>query len=74
MTRQPDPQPPLLPPAEVYPPYVRDAEDRRRWDLCSAIAELLMQDPTGSPAHEIWMTTRSLYQSPIPTGGLRVQT
>jgi hypothetical protein len=42
-------------------------EERRRWDLCAAVAELLFSDPEGGSAGDVWLATRSLYRSDIPT-------
>jgi hypothetical protein len=49
-----------------YPPYVSTESDRRRWDLCAAIATDLFGGVTGSSA-DVWAATRALYRSDIPT-------
>jgi hypothetical protein len=58
----------MPPRAEVYPPYVVDDDDRRRWDLCLAIATELFTDPkAGFGSADIWFATRSMYHSNVPT-------
>jgi len=47
-----------------YPPYVTDADQRRRWDRASAIAELLMR---GHGEAAVWQAARSLYNGPLAT-------
>jgi hypothetical protein len=53
-----------------YPPYVTTEAQRERFDLSKAIAqrqvELYDDDP--NPLY-VWLTTRWLYHSDIPTGG-----
>jgi hypothetical protein len=48
-----------------HPPYVESAEERRRWDLCEAIAEALFGDLDRA---SVWMATRAIYRSDLPTG------
>lgn len=45
------------------PPHIHDDADEHRWDLCRVVAERMY------PGDEalIWQTTRSLYDSDIPT-------
>jgi hypothetical protein len=50
---------------EIYPPYVRSATEKRRWNLAAAIAKGLFAD-LGDPA-SLWMATRVIYRSDIPT-------
>jgi hypothetical protein len=57
---------PAPPEAERYPPYVAGAEQRRRWDLCVAIAQELYEGSEGAAA-VIWQTTRVLYHGSLPT-------
>ncbi len=54
-----------------YPPYVQTTEQRRRWDYCRANS-ILYCGENGQPAEnteseDVWMMTRSLYRSDIPT-------
>lgn len=51
---------------EQYPPYIVTPEQKRRWNLCAAIAERDFGGEDGDPA-TAWMATRSLYQSDMPT-------
>jgi hypothetical protein len=56
---------------ERYPPYVRMAEQRERWDVCEEVAEATsrLHEPSGEPDRTfVWFTTRALYRSDIPTG------
>lgn len=62
LRRKPHPQAP-----ENHPPYVRTAEQRRRWDLAAAIAEGIFGDTDQA---NVWSATRALYQGPIPTDDL----
>ena len=50
-----------------YPPYVRTAEERRRWDLAAAVAEEVFGNPDGGGPGSVWQATRAIYSSPIPT-------
>jgi hypothetical protein len=67
MSAERDREHPLPPRAAVYPPYVASEEERRRWDLCAALAEQLFADPEDGSARDVWLATRSLYRSDIPT-------
>ena len=71
---------PVDPAGTPYPPYVRTAEDRARWDIClktaTAISELC--EPSGvADSQFVWFTTRALLQvghpdrRPIRCAGLR---
>lgn len=61
-------QGPTRPPrAEVYPPWVHSEAERPRWDLCAAIAEQLFADGNDTLGSDLWLATRSLYQSDLPT-------
>lgn len=51
---------------EEYPPFVRSENERKRWDMCAAIARQTWEGDDDAPA-QIWQMTRSLYQSEIPT-------
>jgi hypothetical protein len=64
--RRPEPAEPE--PSFHYPPLVRSAAERRRWDLAQAIAEALFEDEAGTDPAAIWMATRSVYRSSIETG------
>ncbi len=57
---------PEVPRAEHYPPYVVTPEERRRWDVCEALAEAVFESSEGS-APTRWQMVRSLYASEIPT-------
>lgn len=65
--RASDPGPGVNPPpeAERYPPYVVTAEEKRRWDLCVAIAQELFEGSEGAAA-VLWQTTRVLYHGQLP--------
>ena len=52
-------------PEQAYPPWIESANDRRRWDLAAAIARELFPGP-GSEA-DVWMATRTIFQSRSPT-------
>jgi hypothetical protein len=67
MSEEREQGPPRPPPAEVYPPWVTSAEERHRWDLCLAVARQLFLDPQAGSASDVWLATRSLYQSDLPT-------
>lgn len=57
-------KPPGLAP-HSYPPYVRSEQERRRWELATAIAR---RDFEGDGAAAIWMATRAIYNDRrIPT-------
>jgi hypothetical protein len=49
-----------------YPPYVTTEADRRRWDLSEQAARRVAANIGGDEA-TIWLATRSLYRSDIPT-------
>ena len=49
---------------EMYPQYVRTPEERRRWRLADAVARLVYE---GTGEAMIWMATRTIYRSGIPT-------
>lgn len=49
-----------------YPDYVQTAEEKRRWDLCREAAEGVRK-MVGGNAETVWLATRSLYKSDIPT-------
>jgi hypothetical protein len=52
-----------------FPPYIRTEADHERWALCEGIAkrqaELFSDD---AELQFIWLTTRTLFRSSIPTG------
>ena len=48
----------------MYPPYVRTPEERRRWRLADAVARLIYE---GTGEAMIWIATRAIYRSGIPT-------
>jgi hypothetical protein len=48
----------------VYPPYIVTEEERHRWDLAEGIARQLFGDLDEA---SVWMATRSIYKSGIPT-------
>ncbi len=58
----PAPSPPAR--VEHYPPYVAGAAAERRWDLAFAIAREHFGDLDEAA---VWMATRSIYRSEIPT-------
>lgn len=49
-----------------YPAFVATAEQRRRWDLSRLAAEKTA-DMIGGNAETVWLATRSIYNSDIPT-------
>jgi hypothetical protein len=51
-----------------YPRYVQTAEQKRRWRASIAAAEKFAAQ-SGGDATSVWLATRSLYKSDIPTGG-----
>lgn len=51
-------------PAAPDPPFVATAEDKRRWDLCRAIAEAIFEEDSAS----VWMAARALFRGEIETG------
>lgn len=54
--------------AALYPPFVTNQEQRRRWDLCAKMAENMYADLEESLRRtHVWSTTRALYSSDIPT-------
>ena len=56
-----------------FPGWVQTPEQRRRWELCAEGATVLsrLHEPTGRPdSRFVWVTTRALYNSDIPTGEL----
>lgn len=58
-------------PAELYPPYVSTPDEKRRWAICVEVAESISSlcEPTGVPdGRFVFLTSRSLYSSPVPTG------
>ena len=62
---------PVDPAGTPYPPYVRTAEDRARWDICLKTATAMSElcEPSGvADSQYVWFTTRSFYKSDIPTG------
>lgn len=50
-----------------YPPYVLTPEQRRRWDAAEAAARRVAEE-IGGNEETVWLATRSLYKSDIPTG------
>lgn len=50
-----------------YPPYVVTPEQKRRWDAASAAARNVAAG-IGGNERTVWLATRSLYKSDIPTG------
>lgn len=55
-----------VPPEQEHrPPFVQTDEDRLRWDLCVAVAADQLQEPPESAA--VWLASRALYYSSIPT-------
>ena len=62
---------PVDPAGTPYPPYVRTAEDRDRWDICLKTARAMSElcEPSGvADTQYVWFMTRSFYKSDIPTG------
>lgn len=56
-----------------FPGYVQTSEQRRRWEICADAATTLstLCEPNGRPdSGFVWVTTRALYGSDIPTGEL----
>jgi hypothetical protein len=56
-----------------FPGYVQTPEQRRRWEVCADAAATLsaLHEPSGGPdSRFVWVTTRALYNSDIPTGEL----
>ena len=49
-----------------YPPYVRTGAERHRWDPASRWA-VWVSEEIGGDATTVWLATRSLYRSDIPT-------
>ena len=56
-------------PPEGYPPYVVTDEQKRRWNAAKAMARQLAEE-IGGDETTVWLATRSLYKSDIPTGPL----
>ena len=50
-----------------YPPYVVTPEQQRRWDAAGAAARKVAEEIGGNET-TVWLATRSLYKSDIPTG------
>ena len=50
-----------------YPPYVVTPEQKRRWDAALAAARNIAP-AIGGNEQTVWLATRSLYKSDIPTG------
>lgn len=71
-SHRPPPARGVPPQAEAYPRGVRSADERRRWDLCLAVArrthsgEQTSDQLTG--AQQIFHEARALYLSDLPTG------
>jgi hypothetical protein len=54
-------------PVESRPPYVRESEEIRRWDLAVAVAPILLGEDAS--AADLWRLARQLYADPsLPTG------
>ena len=53
-------------PEHEYPPYVRTEAERHRWDMASRMAAWVAGE-IGGDAATVWLATRSLYRSDIPT-------
>jgi hypothetical protein len=54
-----------------FPGYVQTPEQRHRWEVCARASTLLsaLHEPSGRPdSGFVWVTTRALYYSDIPTG------
>jgi hypothetical protein len=49
-----------------YPPYVRTEAERHRWDMAGRWA-VWVSEEIGGDATTVWLATRSLYRSDIPT-------
>lgn len=53
------------------PPYVQTPEGRDRWTVCAGIVTRLSEllEPSGrADPRFVWVGTRALYNSDIPTG------
>ena len=53
-------------PEDRYPPYVKTEAERHRWDIASRMAARVAEE-IGGDATTVWLATRSLYRSDIPT-------
>ena len=53
-------------PEHEYPPYVKTEAERHRWDMAGRMAERVAEE-IGGDATTVWLATRSLYRSDIPT-------
>jgi hypothetical protein len=53
-------------PEHRYPSYVKTEAERHRWDMASRMAERVAEE-IGGDATTVWLATRSLYGSDIPT-------
>ena len=49
-----------------YPPFVVTEQQKDRWDKAQVAAEAVVEQ-TGGNAETVWLATRSLYNSDIPT-------
>jgi hypothetical protein len=56
---------PPMPDESSYPPFVTTEDDRKRWRLAEQVAREVFG--TETPAEVIWLATRALYRSTIPT-------
>ena len=68
---QTSPYPIAKTPDHALPPYVQTPEDRERWELAVALAEITSRqhEPDGTPNSTfVWYFARSLYFSEFPTG------
>jgi hypothetical protein len=53
-------------PEHRYPTYVKTEAERHRWDMASQMAARVAEE-IGGDATTVWLATRSLYRSDIPT-------
>ena len=51
---------------DEYPPYVTTPAERHRWDMARQAALRVAEDIEGDDT-TVWLATRSLYNSDIPT-------
>ena len=53
---------------DQYPPYVTTPVERHRWDIARQAALRVVEEIEGDDT-TVWLATRSLYWSDIPTDG-----
>jgi hypothetical protein len=49
----------------IYPPFIANAADRKRWNLAEQVTREVFGPET--PAEAIWLATRALFRSDIST-------